>query len=64
MLRRTAQTGMPNRPLFLADPLLERIRSSPEFAAFDAELEPLWRKYERDYGTPAPAPPGVRSTKS
>ncbi len=48
MLRRTVATGMPDRPLFLADPLLEPIRSTPEFGAFDAELEPVWRKYEQD----------------
>jgi hypothetical protein len=53
MLRLTVETGMPNRPLFLADPLLAPVRSTPEFAAFDAELEPVWRKYERGYGAEA-----------
>jgi tetratricopeptide (TPR) repeat protein len=48
MLRRTVATGMPDRTLFLADPLLSSIRGSREFAAFDAELEPVSRGYERE----------------
>ncbi len=63
MLRRTVATGMPDRPLFLADPLLAPIRSTPEFAAFDAELEPLWRKYEREYGAAAGPASAVTSGK-
>ena len=51
MLRRTVATGMPDRPLFHADPLLASVRSSAEFAAFDAELEPIWRKYEQESQT-------------
>jgi TolB-like protein len=50
MLRQTVANGMPDRPLFLADPLLAPIRSTPEFAAFDSELEPRWREYEKAYG--------------
>jgi TolB-like protein len=51
MLRRAVQTGMPNRTLFLSDPLLAPIRTSPEFVAFDAELEPVFRGYEREVGS-------------
>ena len=51
MLRRTVATGMPDRTLFLADPLLASVRATPEFAAFDAELEPVFRRYERDVGS-------------
>ena len=55
MLRRTVATGMPDRTLFLRDPLLEKIRKSPEFAAFDVELEPVWRRYEKEWGGAAKA---------
>ena len=41
---------MPDRTLFRRDPLLEKIRKTPEFAAFDAELEPVWRRYEKEWG--------------
>jgi TolB-like protein len=64
MLRRTVATGMPNRTLFLADPLLAPIRSTAEFAAFDAEFEPRWREYEKEYGTASPSTGGVGSAKS
>ena len=47
-LGRTVATGMPNRTLFLREPLLAKVRASPEFAAFDAELEPVWKRYERE----------------
>jgi len=50
MLRLTVKTGMPDRTLFLRDPLLEKVRKTPEFAAFDAELEPVARRYEREWG--------------
>ena len=50
MLRQTVATGMPDRTLFLRDPLLEKVRKTPEFAAFDAELEPVWRRYEKEWG--------------
>ena len=50
LLRRTVATGMPDRTLFLADPLLANVRTRPEFKAFDGELEPLYRRYEREVG--------------
>jgi len=61
LLRRAAAAGMPDRTLFLKDPLLAPIRSSAEFAAFDAELEPVYRRYERESAAYAPPPPGVGS---
>ena len=51
LLRRAVETGMPNRTLFLADPLLASVRGTPEFAAFDAELEPVFRRYEQEVGS-------------
>ena len=48
MLRRTVANGMPNRTLFLADPLLAGVRPSPEFADFDAEFEPDWRRLQEE----------------
>ena len=48
MLRRTIEAGMPDRTLFLVDPLLAGVRSTPEFAAFDAEFEPAWRQLEKE----------------
>jgi tetratricopeptide (TPR) repeat protein len=50
MLRKAVATGMPDRTLFLRDPLLEKVRKTPEFAAFDAELEPVARRYEKEWG--------------
>ncbi len=55
MLRRTVAAGMPDRTLFLVDPLLARVRPTAEFAAFDAELEGRLRRLEDEI--PAAAPP-------
>jgi tetratricopeptide (TPR) repeat protein len=54
MLRRTVAAGMPDRTLFLSDPLLARVRPTPEFVAFDAELEPVWKRYERETAAEKP----------
>jgi hypothetical protein len=54
MLRRTVAAGMPDRTLFLRDPLLEKVRRTSEFASFDAELEPLWRRYEKEWAGAGP----------
>ena len=43
-LRKTADTGMPNYPLFARDPLLDGIRRDPAFVAFMAELEARWKR--------------------
>ncbi len=51
-LRRTVAAGMPDRTLFLRERLLAKVRMSSEFAAFDAELEPVWNRYERESTAP------------
>ena len=38
---RRSRPGCPTALCFLKDPLLEKVRKTPEFAAFDAELEPV-----------------------
>jgi DNA-binding winged helix-turn-helix (wHTH) protein/TolB-like protein len=48
-LRTTVETGMPNYTLFLRDPNLARIRSSPEFLQFMAGLKPRWDAMEREF---------------
>jgi hypothetical protein len=48
-LRTTADTGMPNYTLFERDPHLARIRSTPEFVQFMAELKPRWEAMEREF---------------
>jgi tetratricopeptide (TPR) repeat protein len=50
MLRRAVETGMPDLTLYRTDPLLASIRSSAEYKAFDAELEPVFRRYEQEAG--------------
>ena len=52
MLRRAVEMGMPNRTLFRSDPLLASVRTTPEFTAFDAELEPVWKRYETQAAAP------------
>jgi hypothetical protein len=48
-LRSTADTGMPNYPLFARDPHLDRIRKEPAFIQFMAELKTRWEGYRRDF---------------
>ena len=48
-LRKTAETGMPDYPLFVRDPHLDRIRSDPGFLAFMAELKPRWEAYRKEF---------------
>jgi tetratricopeptide (TPR) repeat protein len=50
LLRRAVETGMPDLTLYRSDPLLASIRSSAEYKAFDAELEPVYERYEREVG--------------
>jgi tetratricopeptide (TPR) repeat protein len=47
-LRRTVETGMPNLVLFRADPIFDRVRRAPEFQAFLADIEPVWKRYEQE----------------
>jgi len=50
-LRTTADTGMPNYPLFARDPHLNRIRKEPAFIRFMTELKTRWDGYQREFGT-------------
>ncbi|MCA1626390.1 MAG: protein kinase [Acidobacteria bacterium] len=52
-LRTTADTGMPNYPLFERDPYLNRIRQAPEFIRFMEELKAQYERYKREF---APTP--------
>jgi tetratricopeptide (TPR) repeat protein len=48
-LRKTAAYGMPNYRMFELDPFLDRIRKTPEFVQFMAELKPRWEGYQREF---------------
>ena len=48
-LRETVKYGMPDYLLFTRDPNLARIRNSPEFVQFMAELKPQWEGYMREF---------------
>jgi hypothetical protein len=48
-LRRTAETGMPNYPLFARDAFLDRSRRQPAFGSFMAELEPRWKRLSLEF---------------
>jgi eukaryotic-like serine/threonine-protein kinase len=48
-LRTTADTGMPNYPLFARDPNLDRIRKETAFIRFMAELKPRWEGYRSQF---------------
>jgi dTDP-4-dehydrorhamnose reductase len=48
-LRTTAETGMPNYPLFARDPHLNRIRKETAFIEFMAELQPRWEGLKKEF---------------
>jgi hypothetical protein len=48
-LRKTVGAGMPNYPMFTRDANLARVRSSPEFVQFMAELKPRYEAMEREF---------------
>ena len=48
-LRKTAETGMPNYPLFARDAFLDRIRRQPAFVAFLEELQPRWKRLSLEF---------------
>jgi tetratricopeptide (TPR) repeat protein len=48
-LRKTAETGMPDYPMFARDPNLSRIHTSTEFVQFMAELKPRYETIEREF---------------
>lgn len=49
-LKATAETGMPNYPLFARDPHLDRIRNEPAFIRFMTDLKTRWEGYRRAFG--------------
>jgi DNA-binding winged helix-turn-helix (wHTH) protein/TolB-like protein/Flp pilus assembly protein TadD len=48
-LRRSMGMGMQNYPRLVRDPLLARVRSSPDFVQFMAELKPRYEAIEREF---------------
>jgi DNA-binding winged helix-turn-helix (wHTH) protein/TolB-like protein/Tfp pilus assembly protein PilF len=48
-LRKTVEAGMPNYPMFARDANLARVRSSPEFVQFMAELKPRYEAMQREF---------------
>lgn len=44
-LRRAADTGLPDYPLFAKDPNLDNIRGDPAFVAFMRDLKAQWERY-------------------
>jgi serine/threonine-protein kinase len=48
-LRKAARNGLPSYPLFLRDPLLDSLRSDPEFIQFMADLKRDWERRAREY---------------
>ena len=48
-LQTTAETGMPNYPLFVRDPHLNRIRKETAFIKFMAELQPRWEGLKKAF---------------
>jgi hypothetical protein len=48
-LREAANSGFPNYPLFTRDPLLDRIRQSPEFIQFLAEQKAQHERFQQEF---------------
>ena len=48
-LRKAVETGWPDYPLFARDPFLGRVRASPEFKQFMAELKPRYEAMEGEF---------------
>ncbi len=49
-LRKTAESGYPCYPRFEKDHYLDRIRQTPEFIQFMAELKSDWESYRSEFG--------------
>lgn len=41
------KNGMPNYPAFSPDKCFDKVRSTPQFVQFMAQLKPVWEQYER-----------------
>ena len=63
-LRKTADMGMPNYPLFARDPLLDGIPRGPAFVAFMAEPESRWKRLSLGSSRSVPAQNSFTSTVS
>ena len=44
-LRRTAQIGMPNYPLFHDNPSMKKLTGNPEYQLFISEFKPQWDQF-------------------
>jgi TolB-like protein len=44
-LRRTAEIGMPNYPLFHENPSMKKLHGNPEYEQFMAEFKPRWDQF-------------------
>lgn len=48
-LRETSETGNLSYEMFARDPFLDKIRQSPDFIEFMAELKPQYEKYRKEF---------------
>ena len=43
----TAKNGMPDYPAFSRDKCFDKVRGTPQFVQFMAQLKPVWEEYQR-----------------
>jgi tetratricopeptide (TPR) repeat protein len=48
-LKKAADTGFPNYPMFTRDPNFDRIRNDADFIQFMADLKTRWENYNREF---------------
>jgi serine/threonine protein kinase len=48
-LKKAADTGLPNYPMFARDPNFDSIRDDPDFGQFMADLKTRWENYNREF---------------
>ncbi len=48
-LKKAADTGLPNYPMFARDPNFDRIRNEEVFVKFMADLKTRWDDYNREF---------------
>ncbi len=48
-LKKAADTGLPNYPMFMRDPNFERIRKDEVFVQFMSQLKTRWDNYNREF---------------